>query len=89
MLSFRYLSLTHTQVLAPTLITYRVSTGEAWTRNTTEQSSYRLPASVVTSGGGSRTALGPGGDDIILKSRDGGLESKPVHLYREDSEGGV
>jgi hypothetical protein len=73
-----------TTVLAPVLITYRVSTGDAWSRNTTQQAS--VGPFVVTSGAGSRTALGSSGEDIILKARDGGLESKPGHISRKDSE---
>ena len=76
--SNRDATLTHMQVLAPVLITYRVSTGDAWSKNMTEQPSTMGPF-VVTSGAGSRTALGRSGDDIILKSRDGGLESNPSH----------
>ncbi|KAF9457246.1 hypothetical protein BDZ94DRAFT_255732 [Collybia nuda] len=73
-------------VLAPVLITYRVSTGEAWVRNSTEKSS--IPH-LVTASGSSRTALGSGNEDIILKSREGGLQSKTSDLYRQESEGGV
>ncbi|RDB26873.1 hypothetical protein Hypma_005034 [Hypsizygus marmoreus] len=74
-------------VLAPVLIAYRVSTGEAWTRNTTQQTSVGLSTSVVTTGGGgSRTVLASSGEDIILKTRDGGLEAKPGNIYRKDSE---
>ncbi|KAF8079364.1 hypothetical protein FPV67DRAFT_1664001 [Lyophyllum atratum] len=72
-------------VLAPVLIAYRVSTGDAWSRNTTELTSIR--PSVVTSGTGGRTVLGASGDDIILKTRNGSnLELKPGQIYRRDSE---
>ncbi|KJA23185.1 hypothetical protein HYPSUDRAFT_215254 [Hypholoma sublateritium FD-334 SS-4] len=73
-------------VLAPVLITYRVSTGDAWSRNTTEQASTMGPFVVTSAGGGSRTVLGRSGEDIILKSRDGGLESNPSHISPKDSQ---
>lgn len=41
---------------------------------------------VVSSGPGSRTVLGRSGEDIILKSRDGGLESNPSHISQKDSQ---
>lgn len=72
-------NLTRIQVLAPVLITYRLSTGDAWSRTTTEQAN--TGPFVETSGAGSRTALGNSGED-----RDGSLESKPGHIYRKDLE---
>ncbi|KAJ3562868.1 hypothetical protein NP233_g9311 [Leucocoprinus birnbaumii] len=73
-------------VLSPVLIAYRVSTGEAWTKNTTTWQSTVRPALNVSSGVGSRTALGSGSEDIVLKSRDGGLDTKAGHAYRKDYE---
>ncbi|KAG6872025.1 hypothetical protein C0995_013807 [Termitomyces sp. Mi166 len=71
-------------VLAPVLIAYRVSTGDAWSHNTTQQTTIR--PSFVTPGA-SRTALGNSGEDIILKSRDGSLKSKPDNIiYHKNSE---
>ncbi|KAG6808076.1 hypothetical protein H0H92_005460 [Tricholoma furcatifolium] len=69
--------------LAPVLIAYRITTGDAWSHDTTEQMNAK--PSFVTSGAGSRTALGSG-EDIILKSRDGGLDSKAPQIYRNDSQ---
>jgi len=54
-------------VLAPVLITYRVSTGEAWSRSTTQHAT--VGPFVVNSGGGSRTALGSSGGDIHQESK--------------------
>jgi len=56
-------------VLAPVLITYRVSTGDAWSRNTSQQAT--VGPFVVNSGGGSRTALGSSGGDIFHQENKG------------------
>ena len=80
----RIVKLTCIQVLAPVLITYRVSTGEAWSRNVMTQSS--IGPSVVTSGGGSRTALDSSGENIVLKVRDGNVAPNPGHIYSKNSE---
>jgi hypothetical protein len=63
-------NLTRIQVLAPVLIAYRVSTGDAWSRNTAQQATVSSGPFVVKSGGGSsRTALGSSGGDIIQENK--------------------
>jgi hypothetical protein len=59
-------------VLAPVLIAYRVSTGDAWSRNTAQQATVSSGPFVVKSGGGSsRTALGSSGGDIYHQENKG------------------
>ena len=70
-------NLTLIQVLAPVLITYRVSTGDAWSRNTVRQATAVGPF-VVNSSGGSRTALGSSGGDIIHQESKGESKGSPV-----------
>jgi hypothetical protein len=57
------------QVLAPVLITYRVSTGDAWSRNTSHQANA---GRFVVNSSGSRTVLGSSGGDTSV-----------IHLHQE------
>ena len=68
------------QVLSPTLIAYRVSAGNAWTRDTTQQTTIGLS---VTSTAVGRTVLGDSGEDS-MKCGAIGLDPKPGNIRRED-----
>ena len=78
------MNLIRMQNLSPTLIAYRVSAGNAWTRNTTQQTIVR--PSIATAETGNCTILGGNSEDIILKSRDG--SPKPGNIHPKDYEAG-
>ena len=68
------------QVLSPTLIAYRVSSGNAWTRNTTQETTVRpyVASSTVVS----RTVLTGSGEDRMKCGTDS-IESKPSNIYKD------
>ena len=67
------------QVLSPTLIAYRVSAGNAWTRNMTQETTVRpyVAAAVV-----SHTVLTGSGEGSMKCEAD--LDSKPGNIRRKD-----
>lgn len=68
------------QVLSPTLITYRVSAGNAWTQDTTQQTTVRHSVSPTAP---SRTVLGNSGEGSMKCEADS-LDSKPGNVRRKD-----
>ena len=78
------MNLIRMKALSPTLIVYRVSAGNAWSRDTTQQTIVR--PSIVAAETGSCTVLGGNCEDIILKSRDG--SPKPGNIHPKDYEAG-
>jgi len=69
------------QALSPTLIAYRVSSGNAWTRNTTQETTVR--PYVASSAVVSRTVLTSSSEDRMKCGTDS-IESKPGNIYRKD-----
>jgi len=77
---FHHTNLIPMQVLSPTLITYRVSAGNAWTQDTTLQTTVRHSVSPTAP---SHTVLGGSGEGSMKCEADS-LNSKPGNICHKD-----
>jgi hypothetical protein len=76
-------------VLSPVLIAYRVSTGDAWSRDTTQRTGSTGNFVAGSGAGASRTVLGNNSEILMMKSRDSGRASEVENSSVKGSERAV